>query len=102
MLHNNAQVLRLLTDDGKHVTAILFEPVNDDAPRRQVVLLASPNACIAELGYQSDPSVDFYTSRGFHVAVYNYRGAGDSEGVVSPENAVGWVLEGCMKEETPN
>ena len=87
-LHNDAQVLHLLTPDKTHVTAILFEPAGEVTPRRQVILLASPNACVAELGYQNDPSVDFYTSRGYHVAVYNYRGAGDSEGVVSPENAV--------------
>ncbi|KAK8814043.1 hypothetical protein WA538_000395, partial [Blastocystis sp. DL] len=87
-LHNDAQVLHLLTPDKTHVTAILFEPAGEVTPRRQVILLASPNACVAELGYQNDPSVGFYTSRGYHVAVYNYRGAGDSEGVVSPENAV--------------
>lgn len=95
-------MLRLPTPDGVHVTAILFEPAGDVTPRRQVVLLASPNACIAELGYQNDPSVDFYTSRGYHVAVFNYRGAGDSEGVVTPENAVKWAFSGRVTAETRN
>lgn len=65
-LHNDAQVLHLLTPDKTHVTAILFEPAGEVTPRRQVILLASPNACVAELGYQNDPSVGFYTSRGYH------------------------------------
>ena len=84
------------------MTAILFEPAGEVTPRRQVILLASPNACVAELGYQNDPSVGFYTSRGYHVAVYNYRGAGDSEGVVSPENAVAWGFSRKVTKETRN
>ena len=51
---------------------------------------------IAEFSYGCDPVITFYTRLGFHVVVYNYRGAGDSTGVVTPDNTVGDAL--CVAE----
>lgn len=44
---------------------------------------------IAELSYYArDPQVKFYTSRGYYVVAYDYRGCGGSTGDVTPDNTV--------------
>ncbi|KAK8789579.1 hypothetical protein WA171_001671 [Blastocystis sp. BT1] len=83
---NDAKVYHLVAADGSHMTSILFFPTHHTENSDQLILLASPNACISEISYISDASVQFYTSRGYHVAVYNYRGCGDTSGTVTPEN----------------
>lgn len=44
------------------------------------------------MNYTNDSDVRFYTNMGFYVGVYNYRGAGESTGVVTPDNTVSDAL----------
>lgn len=44
------------------------------------------------MNYTNDSDVRFYTNMGFYVGVYNYRGAGESTGVVTPNNTVSDAL----------
>ena len=76
------------THDHQTITSILFFPAVNNHRSSHVVLLASPNACVAECYYDCDPSVHFYTKLGYHVLVYDYRGSGGSTGDVTPENTV--------------
>lgn len=102
----DAAVHHVRTSDGEHVTAIVFRPTARSALNSQCVLMASPNACrhtppcspvgIAEFSYGYDPVVSFYTQLGFFVVAYNYRGSGDSTGVVTPDNTVSDAL--CVAE----
>ena len=76
------------TPDRHSITAILFFPAAKTRHSSHVVLLVSPNACVAECYYDCDVSVRFYTRLGYHVLVYDYRGSGGSSGDVTPENTV--------------
>lgn len=44
------------------------------------------------MDYTNDSDVRFYTDMGFYVGVYNYRGAGTSTGVVTPDNTISDAL----------
>ena len=52
---------------------------------------------VGETAYSSsDDPVKFYTSLGYYVAGYNYRGSGESTGIVNPQNAVSDARRVCQ------
>ena len=84
----NCDIFSVSTADRHTVTCFIFSPQVRSSRSSHFVLLASPNACVAECSYRNDSLVRFYTHLGYYVVTYNYRGTGASTGDVTPWNTV--------------
>ena len=64
-----------------------IDECDEDTSALGTVLFCSPNAGLYECAWQAQESswLGFYTSLGFDVCMYNYRGYGSSEGSPSPD-----------------
>ena len=73
---------------GNHIDAVFIPAeTTNTGGKRKCVMLCPPNAGIYEthsMSSRDDSWIGFYLHRGYNVCLWNYRGAGLSQGYPSP------------------